>query len=192
MIKFCSQCGNPTRQQIPAGDNRERAVCPACDIVHYRNPRIIAGCLPVHKEKVLLCRRAIYPRKGFWTVPAGFMENGETTIEAAVRETREEACADVRIETLYTVTSIVPINQVQMLYLARLEQPVFAAGDESLEVRLFAEDEIPWNQLAFETIHSILAFFFADRQLGAYPLRHIDINTRAQDGTKTCPHPNDI
>ncbi len=177
MIKFCSQCGNQTRQQVPVGDNRVRAVCAACDIVHYRNPCIIAGCLPVFEDKVLLCRRAIQPRKGLWTVPAGFMENGETTTEAAMRETREEACASVRIDTLYTITSIVPINQVQMLYLARLEAPVFAAGEESLEVRLFAEDEIPWDQLAFATIHDILSFFFADRQHGAFPLRHIDINT---------------
>lgn len=174
-MKFCSQCGAAVELTIPEGDNRPRHVCPACDAIHYQNPRIVAGCLPVHGDRVLLCRRAIEPCRGLWTLPAGFMENGESTQAAAIRETREEACAEVRIESLYTLTSICHINQVQMLYLATLDKPEFAVGEESLEVRLFAESEIPWERLAFVTIRNALRYYFEDRKRGDFPLRHIDI-----------------
>lgn len=178
-MNFCSQCGERVEQRIPAGDNRERYVCTACGTIHYQNPLIIAGCLPIYNDRVLLCRRAIEPRLGYWTLPAGFMENGESTEAAALRETLEEACAEVEIQSLYTLTSIVHVNQVQMIYLARLPVPKFAPSEESLEVRLFAEDEIPWDELAFETIRQILRLYFQDRRQGQFPLRHIEIDTRA-------------
>jgi len=180
-MKFCSQCGADVTVAIPAGDNRPRFVCPQCDTIHYQNPRIIAGCLAVFDGKVLLCKRAIEPRRGLWTLPAGFMENGETTREAALRETREEACAEVELESLYTLTSIAPINQVQMIYRARLAEPRFAAGEESLDVGLFSEAEIPWDELAFQTIRNALRFYFEDRQQGHFPLRHVDL-----DGPQRC------
>ncbi len=178
-MKFCTQCGESVERRIPEGDNRERHVCPACGTIHYHNPRIIAGCLPIHDGKVLLCRRAIEPRLGYWTLPAGFMENGETTEAAARRETLEEACAEVEIDTLYTLTSIVHVNQVQLIYLAQLPQPRFAPSEESLEVRLFDEAEIPWDELAFETIRQVLRLYFEDRRRGRFPLRHIDIDRDA-------------
>jgi len=175
-MNYCSQCGSAVEQIIPNGDSRLRFVCSRCHHIHYENPRIVAGCIPVYQDQVLLCRRAIEPRYGLWTLPAGFMENGESVEEAAARETREEACAHVRNLQLYTLTSIVHINQVQMLYLAQLEQPEFAVGEETLEVALFREDQIPWDQLAFETIHNALAYYFEDRKSGSYPLRHIRID----------------
>lgn len=177
-MHYCSDCGAPVDSRIPSGDNRPRHVCSRCQSIHYQNPRIIAGCLAVHEDQVLLCRRAIEPRLGFWTLPAGFMENGETTREAALRETLEEACAEVELESLYTLTSIAHINQVQMIYRARLPEARFAAGDESLETRLFTEAEIPWDELAFPTIRNALQFFFADRRQGHFPLHHVDIDRR--------------
>ncbi|MCV6589481.1 MAG: NUDIX hydrolase [Marinobacterium sp.] len=181
-MNFCSQCGQAVEQKVPAGDSRPRYVCGHCDTIHYQNPNIVAGCIPVHDGRILMCRRAIEPRYGRWTLPAGFMENGEAVEEAATRETREEACAIVSNLQLYTVTSIVHVDQVQMLYLADLPHAKFAAGEETLEVALFSEDEIPWDQLAFETIHNALEFYFADRKNGTFPLRHIRIerNCRSQ------------
>lgn len=177
-MKYCSQCGHTVSQIIPPGDNRLRHVCDSCGIIHYSNPTIIAGCLPVYGDRVLLCRRAIEPRQGYWTLPAGFMENGESTEQAAARETLEEARAEVSIGDLYTVTSIIHLNQVQMLYLAELEQPEFGPGDESLEVALFSEEQIPWDELAFQTIRNALQFFFEDRRRNRFPLRHIELQTR--------------
>ncbi|MFC6670131.1 NUDIX hydrolase [Marinobacterium aestuariivivens] len=177
-MKYCSQCGNTVSQTIPPGDNRPRHVCDGCGTIHYSNPNIIAGCLPVYGDRVLLCRRAIEPRLGFWTLPAGFMENGESTEQAAARETLEEARAQVRIGDLYTVTSIIHLNQVQMLYLAELDQPEFGPGDESLEVALFSEEQIPWDDLAFQTIRNALRFFFEDRRNDHFPLRHIELETK--------------
>ncbi len=175
-MKYCSQCGARVASRIPEGDNRPRFVCSSCDFIHYENPRITAGCLAVYDHRVLLCKRAIEPRAGLWTLPAGFMENGETTREAALRETREEACAAVEIEELYTITSIRPINQVQMIYRARLPRAQFDAGEETLETRLFAESEIPWDKLAFQTIRYALQYYFEDRKAGTFPLRHIDLD----------------
>ncbi|RDE22627.1 NUDIX domain-containing protein [Motiliproteus coralliicola] len=174
-MNYCSECGAAVHQRIPEGDNRPRYVCSQCDTIHYQNPRIIAGCLPVYGDKVLLCKRAIEPCYGLWTLPAGFMENGETTQEAAMRETREEACAEVELKGLYTITSITPINQVQMFYLAEMPTATFDAGEETLEAQLFAEDEIPWDQLAFRTVINALKFYFEDRKSGNFPMRHVDI-----------------
>lgn len=177
-MKYCSQCGESLNKKIPPGDNRPRHVCDACGTIHYLNPKIIAGCLPVYGDRVLLCRRAIEPRLGYWTLPAGFMENGESTEQAAARETLEEARAQVRVGDLYTVTSIIHLGQVQMLYLAELPQPEFGPGDESLEVALFREEEIPWDELAFQTIRNALRFYFEDRRNNRFPLRHIELETR--------------
>ncbi len=176
-MKYCSQCSHPVSVKVPPGDNRERHVCDHCGAIHYQNPRIIAGCLPVHGDQVLLCKRAIEPRYGFWTLPAGFMENGESTEEAALRETREEAQAEVVLRKLYTLTSILHVNQVQMIYLADLPEARFGISEETLETRLFREDEIPWDQLAFPTISNALRYYFADRAgtNPSYPLRHLAI-----------------
>ncbi|MCV6611650.1 MAG: NUDIX hydrolase [Amphritea sp.] len=175
-MNYCSQCGASVRFEIPAGDNRPRHICTACDFIHYQNPKIVAGCLPVYEDKVLLCKRAIEPRNGYWTLPAGFMENGESTRDAAMRETREEANARVSNLELYTVTSLVPVSQVQMIYKADLDDLNFSAGDETTDVGLFSEDEIPWDDLAFQTIRNALKFYFADRKTGKYPTRHVDLN----------------
>ncbi|GAA0791205.1 NUDIX hydrolase [Marinobacterium sediminicola] len=182
-MKYCSCCGSPVSLKIPAGDNRERHVCDHCGQIHYQNPRIISGCLPVHGDKVLLCRRAIEPRYGYWTLPAGYMENGETTEEAALRETREEARAEVVLRQLYTLTSIIHVNQVQLIYLADLPEPRFGSSEETLETRLFSEEEIPWDRLAFTTIRNALRFYFADRagKEPEFPLRHIALSPEQDD-----------
>jgi ADP-ribose pyrophosphatase YjhB (NUDIX family) len=172
-MKFCSNCGGQVTQRIPEGDSRLRYICDACPIVHYQNPNIIAGCLPVWGDEVLLCRRAIEPRHGFWTLPAGFMENGETVAEGAARETQEEAEATVRDLTLYTLFNIPYINQVYMLHRAHLVDGKFGVGAESLECRLFKEADIPWDELAFPSVKRTLQYYFADRQRGEFPL-HID------------------
>lgn len=171
-MKFCSHCGSPVTQRIPDGDNRPRFVCGECQTIHYQNPRVVAGCLPVWGDQVLLCRRAIDPRRGYWTLPAGFMENGETTAEAAMRETLEEACARVRDLKLYTLFDLPHISQVYLFFRAELIDLDFAAGDESLEVRLFHERDIPWSELAFPTVGRTLECFFADRVEHVYPVRN--------------------
>lgn len=166
-MNFCSDCGAPVRFAIPSDDDRPRYLCDNCGAIHYQNPRIVAGSLPIWGDQVLLCRRAIAPRHGYWTLPAGFMENGETTPEAAIRETREEACAEIEIGGLFTMIDLPHINQVYMIYLAHLSnahQPAYAAGPESLEVRLFSEQEIPWSALAFSTITHTLEHYFHDRR----------------------------
>ncbi|WP_369602172.1 NUDIX hydrolase [Hahella sp. SMD15-11] len=158
-MKFCSSCGTPLTIRVPEGDNRERHVCPECQMIHYINPKIVAGTLPYHEGKILLCKRAIEPRMGYWTLPAGFMEMNESTEEAARRETLEEACAAAEIGPLLSMISIPHIGQVHIFYLARLINGTFAAGEESLEVDLFAPDDIPWNDIAFPTVKRTLRFF---------------------------------
>ncbi|MEB0076996.1 NUDIX hydrolase [Pseudomonas sp. CCI3.2] len=170
-MKFCSQCGNPVVQRIPEGDSRLRFVCETCQTIHYQNPNIVAGAVAVWGTQVLLCRRAIEPRLGFWTLPAGFMENGETVEDAARRETVEEACATLRNMTLYTLVDVPHISQVHVFYRADLVSLDFAAGVESLEVRLFEEHEIPWSELAFQTVRRTLEYFYADRIKQVYPVR---------------------
>ena len=171
-MNYCSHCGHPVQQQIPPGDNRLRHVCSQCHQVHYQNPRIVAGCLPVWQQQVLLCRRAIAPRQGYWTLPAGFMENGETVQQAAIRETLEEACARVDQLQLYSLFDLPHIGQVYMLFRAELCDLDFAPGAESLEVRLFDEAQIPWQELAFPTIGRTLECYFEDCRRQHFPLRH--------------------
>ena len=178
-MKFCSNCGAEVSLRIPAGDSRPRYVCAACATVHYQNPKIVAGCIPVWEDRVLLCRRAIEPRYGLWTLPAGFMENGETTPQAARRETLEEACARVDIQALYAVFNLPHIDQVYMMFRARLCDLDFAPGAESLEVGLFEEAVIPWEQLAFPVVRESLRLFFADRAQGEYPVRMADIERQS-------------
>jgi ADP-ribose pyrophosphatase YjhB (NUDIX family) len=175
-MKFCSQCGNTVSLIIPEGDNRERHVCDDCGFIHYFNPRIIAGTLPTCGDKVLLCRRAIEPRKGYWTLPAGFMENGETTEQAALRETREEAEAELELHGLYTLFNLPHINQVYIFFRGEVIDGAYGVGEESLETQLFSEDEIPWDSLAFPTIYKALKHFFKDRETGHYPVHTEDID----------------
>ncbi|HKJ07568.1 MAG TPA: NUDIX hydrolase [Gammaproteobacteria bacterium] len=163
-MKFCNQCGAEVTVQVPEGDTLPRFVCTRCGTVHYQNPKIVAGCLPHWEGRVLLCRRAIEPRYGLWTLPAGFMENGETVQQAAARETREEALAEVGATSLYGVYSIPHINQVYMLFRAPLVAPEFGAGIESLDVALFELDRIPWQQLAFPVMHRVLENYRRDLQ----------------------------
>lgn len=171
-MKFCSQCGSPLVREIPAGDTHERHVCPACRTIHYQNPKMIVGCLPEYEDRILLCRRAIEPRLGLWTLPAGFMELRETTAEAAAREAREEARADIEIGELYTLYNLPHIDQVYLIYRGRLRNLDFGPGEESLEVRLFHEGEIPWGEIAFPVISFTLEHYFADRRRGRYALHH--------------------
>jgi len=166
-MKFCSECAHPVTVAIPEGDNRPRFVCTQCGTIHYQNPKMVIGSIPVWERggefKVLLCKRAIEPRYGYWTLPAGFMENAETTAEAAIRETEEEAGARVELGQLFTLLNVAHVHQVHLFYLARLLDLEFAPGIESLDVRLYAEHEIPWDDLAFPTIRTTLELLFADR-----------------------------
>ncbi|XOV82125.1 MAG: NUDIX hydrolase [bacterium] len=170
-MKFCSNCGATLSFTIPPGDNRERHVCHDCDTIHYVNPRIVTGCLPVWDDRVLLCLRAIDPRKGYWTLPAGFLENGETIAAGAARETQEEANARVDELELYTIFSLPHISQAYMFYRAQLSDLDFSSGEESLDVRLFKEHEIPWDNLAFPVITKSLQYYFEDRRNGHFQVR---------------------
>lgn len=182
-MKYCSLCGASIRYEIPEGDTRKRHICIECGFIHYQNPKIIAGCIPVWEESILLCRRAIEPRLGLWTVPAGFMEQGETLSDAACRETWEEATAKVTLDGLHTIITIPHISHVQMLFRARLEEPEFSPGYESLETRLFKENEIPWNELAFETVQRALHLYLTDRRQGLF-------KTHIEDYIKPAPQPH--
>ena len=179
-MKYCSLCGSPVELRTPPDDNRTRHVCTTCGEVHYQNPKLIVGALPVWEDKVLLCRRAIEPRHGLWTLPAGFMENGETTAEAAARETLEEANARVAIGDLYTLYNLPHINQVHLIFRAKLLDLDFSPGSESLEVRLFTEPDIPWDTLAFRPVRFSLQYFFSDRKSGAFPFRTGDLEPIGQ------------
>ncbi len=170
-MNFCIKCGASVSMIVPDGDTRERAVCDNCGHIHYVNPRIVTGCLPVHKDQVLLCKRAIEPRYGFWTLPAGYLENGETVAVGAARETMEEANANVTGLELYTVFSLPHISQIYMFFLSELNKPEFSSGEESLEVKLFSEDEIPWDSLSFPVVTQTLEFFFEDSTCKYYPDR---------------------
>lgn len=176
--KFCSQCGSANiTQRIPAGDDHIRDVCDNCGHIYYFNPKIVVGALPIWQGSVLLCKRAIEPRYGKWTLPAGFMEENESLEDGAMRETREEAGARIHDLTLYTSISLPDISQVYMLFRAELSDLNFSSGTESLEVKLFTEAEIPWDEIAFRTITATLKHYFEDRRQGVFPtytetLRH--------------------
>jgi ADP-ribose pyrophosphatase YjhB (NUDIX family) len=163
-MKYCSQCGSTLGLAVPQGDNRPRHLCNGCGHIHYQNPKIVTGVIPEWGERLLLCRRAIEPRYGLWTLPAGFMENGESADEGAAREALEEANARIRIDSLYTLFNLPHIDQVYMLYRGTLLDLDFSAGDESLEVKLFREADIPWEELAFQVVRETLKLYFHDRR----------------------------
>ncbi|GHD29291.1 NUDIX hydrolase [Halioglobus pacificus] len=170
-MNFCTSCGNPVALKIPEGDDRERYVCTHCGMIHYTNPRVIVGCVPEYEGKVLLCKRAIEPRKNFWTLPAGFMENGETTPEGAARETWEEAKARVSNLQLYRLFDVPYISQVYMFYRCSVDNGEFGVGPESLETDLYAEDQIPWGEIAFPVVKETLREYFRDVEAGHFPVR---------------------
>jgi ADP-ribose pyrophosphatase YjhB (NUDIX family) len=149
-MKYCSSCGELVARKQPDGDTKERWVCAACDTIHYQNPKVVVGCVPEKDGRILLCKRAIEPRYGYWTVPAGFMEIGETIAQGAARETLEEACAEVSIGHLFASVDVVQAGQLHLFFTASLESG-FSAGDESLDVRLFEKDELPWDEIAFRS-----------------------------------------
>lgn len=167
-MKYCSHCGSPLARRIPPGDTHERFVCPSCEAIHYTNPKMVVGCIPEWQGKILLCKRAIEPRRGLWTLPAGFLEDNETTIEGAVRETLEEAGARVEVSTLYTLFNLPHVNQVYAIYRARLLDLDFGPGPESLEVRLCDEAEVPWDDMAFEVIAQTLRLYWEDHRRGGF------------------------
>ncbi|WOD08416.1 NUDIX hydrolase [Marinomonas sp. GJ51-6] len=167
-MRFCSQCGHSVNMAIPAGDNRMRAMCPSCGNIDYDNPNLITGTIPLYEGKVLLCRRNIEPRLGFWTLPAGFMENQETTSEGALRETLEESGSVAKCLQLFSMISIPHINQIHLFYLAELEKDDFHPTEESSEVALFDLKDIPWDELAFSSVSKTLKLFIQDHEAGHY------------------------
>jgi ADP-ribose pyrophosphatase YjhB (NUDIX family) len=174
-IKHCRACGTGVEYRVPSDDNRERAVCASCGTVHYENPINVVGTLPVWGEQVLLCKRNIEPRFGLWTLPAGFMEMGETTDAGAVRETIEEAGARIELQGLFSLLNVVRVGQVHLFYRARLLDTHFDPGHETMEARLFLEHEVPWEQIAFRTVRETLRRFFEDRRHGQFGLHCADI-----------------
>ena len=177
-MNFCSACGQPVAMKVPEGDHLPRYVCSACGSVHYENPRIIAGCVVETEGKILLCKRAIEPRRGYWTAPAGFMENGESVQHAAAREAMEEALADVRIGSLLAIVNVLRAHQVHIMFRATLKNPAFGVGPESLETRLYEESEIPWPEIAFLSVEFALRRYLSDRRAGVERVHFRDIDWR--------------
>jgi ADP-ribose pyrophosphatase YjhB (NUDIX family) len=176
-MKFCSACAHPVSLTIPDGDHLPRYVCSGCGVIHYQNPRLVVGCVPEHQGKILLCRRAIKPRRGFWTLPAGFMENGESLQTGAARESMEEALARVEIGSLVAIVHVLRAQQVHVLFRAKLLNLDFGAGPESLEVALFDEREIPWPEMAFRSIDFGLKRYLDDRRSGQEKLHFHDLDS---------------
>jgi ADP-ribose pyrophosphatase YjhB (NUDIX family) len=179
-MNFCSHCGSPVVSKIPEGDHLPRFVCTNCGKIHYQNPLLVLGCVPEWEGKILLCRRAIPPRLGYWTVPAGFMENGESLQAAAARECQEEACARVEVGSLLALVSVIHANQVHVMFRARLLVPEFGPGPESQEVGLYSEDEVPWSDLAFASGEYALRRFFEDRAAGREGQHVTELNRSAK------------
>lgn len=178
-LKHCRVCGNAVVYRLPDdGDTRQRAVCPSCQTVHYDNPLNVVGTVPVWGDdgsQVLLCKRNIEPRRGKWTLPAGFMELGETTAQGAARETVEEAGAQFEMQALFAVMNVVRVGQVHLFYRAKLLATDFDPGHETMEARLFSEADIPWEEIAFKTVKETLEHYFADRRAGSFGFHAIDI-----------------
>lgn len=183
-MKFCSSCGSQVQFRVPHGDSLPRHVCDHCGTIHYQNPKVVVGALAEWEDRILLCRRAIEPRYGTWTLPAGFMENEESTAQAAARETREEACARIELGAMYTLIDVPHISQVHIIYRARLLDLDFRPGEESLEVALFDEKDIPWDHIAFRTIALTLKHFFEDRRKGEWPFHNLVISTPPTPGLR--------
>jgi ADP-ribose pyrophosphatase YjhB (NUDIX family) len=174
-MNYCSHCGASLSRRTPLGDDRPRYVCDACHTVHYENPKIVVGCIPEWEDHILLCRRAIEPRLGFWTVPAGYLEMGETLEEGARREALEEAGVRLEILNLYTLVELTHISQVYVVFRAQLLDTQFAPGTESSEVRLFREQDIPWDSMAFSSIKESLRLYFEDKPKGHFPFHRARI-----------------
>ena len=181
-MKFCPDCGAHVARSVPDGDHLPRFVCSGCGAIHYQNPKLIAGCVPEHDGRILICRRAIEPRRGYWTIPAGFMEIGETLQQAAARECQEEALAQVEIEDLCAIVHVLSSAQVHVMFRARLDGSGWGSGPESLEVRLCAEQEVPWDELAFPSVRFTLGRWFEDRAAGRRGLHFTTIDRRAARG----------
>ncbi len=174
-MNFCSSCGSKVTLLIPAGDNRHRYVCDTCGMIHYQNPNVVTGCIPEWEDKILLCKRAIEPRYGTWTLPAGFLENGESSMLGAAREAMEEANAQIRDMKLFSVFSIPHISQVYTMYRGVLHEGMACPGDESLEVMLASEHEVPWGNLSFPVIIETLKLYYEDRKSGQYSTHYGEI-----------------
>lgn len=177
-MKFCSNCASLLLRRVPPGDSLPRWVCDACGEIHYQNPKLVIGTVPEWQGRLLLCRRAIEPRYGYWTLPAGFMENDETAGEAALRETLEETGARIELGAPFSLISVPRVNQVHLFYRARLLDLEFKAGEETLEVALFEEAKVPWNEIAFRTVGLTLKRWFADREKGGPGFYSEDIKPR--------------
>lgn len=175
-IKHCRACGAAVNYRVPPGDNRERAICGDCGEIDYQNPINVVGTVPVWEDRVLLCRRAIEPRHGLWTLPAGFLELGESTAEGALRETVEEAGAKIELLGLFTVLNVTRVGQLHLFYRARMLDATLDPGPESIEARLFREEDLPWDELAFRTVRLTLEHFFADRRGGVFGVHAGDIS----------------
>ena len=174
-MRFCSNCASPVVQRVPPGDTYQRWVCDQCGEIHYQNPRLVVGTVPEHHGKLLLCRRAIEPRYGYWTLPAGFMENGETAGQGAARETLEEAGAHVALGAPFSMISVPHVNQVHLFYLARVAQLGAKPGEETLEIGFFDEATLPWKDIAFRTVGLTLKRYFSDLQAGTFGFHAEDI-----------------
>lgn len=173
---FCGQCGAPLQRRVPEGDNRERDLCDNCGAIHYQNPRMVVGTVPVWEGRILLCRRAIEPRYNMWTLPAGFMELNESTAQGAARETLEESGARIELGQLYTVIDVPQIDQVHIFYLAHALGPDLDPGPESLEARYYDEADIPWDDLAFRTVSTTLKQYLEDRRQGSFGCHHYTLD----------------
>lgn len=174
IVKFCTHCGGPLQYTIPPGDDRQRYHCQTCNTIHYLNPKVVVGCIGCIDDRILLCKRAIQPQHGKWTLPAGYLENGETAMDGALRETMEEARAPLRNVQPYGLINVLPVNQIYLIFLGALEGPM-APGLESLEVGLFGKDQIPWDQLAFASITLSIRQFYHDHPTGRFPFFTADI-----------------
>jgi len=175
-IKFCTACGSPTEEKIPFDDDHARSVCTNCGLVHYSNPKMVVGCIPELNGRILLCKRNIEPRKGKWTLPAGYLENGESVQEGALRETKEETRASVQIIDPYRLFNIVFVDQIYFMFRANLTSDNFGPTNESTDVRLFEEKNIPWDNIAFEVIKQTLEHYFSDREKGKFPFKIFDLH----------------
>ena len=181
-MNYCAECGEKVSLMVPKGDNRQRYVCDSCQVIHYENPKVVTGCIAQWQDKILLCKRAIEPKYGLWTLPAGFMENEETNLQGAARETAEEANANVENMQLFCVFSIAHISQVYTMYLGDLIDGQASAGQESLEVALLSEDEIPWQNIAFHVINETLKLYYLDKKKGRFSTHYADI-IKQSDGS---------
>jgi len=181
-MNYCSHCATPVEHIIPPDDDRPRYVCPGCSRIHYQNPRLVVGCIPIWQDQILMCLRDIEPRSGKWTLPAGYLENGEAVADGAYRETREETGARIEALQPYLLFDIVHINQLYLMFRSQLAEPAFHPTRESVDVRLFAADNIPLEDIAFPVIEKTLRCYLADREAGLFPFQIHPIHTQLQPG----------